>query len=101
MWQSVVVAATVLWCGLYAAWTLCPKALRRAVAQRLLVVPHPQALHAYLVAAARTQGGCACDGCDRSALPPSGAGPAGYQPVVFQARAVKRPFKADSPDTAK
>lgn len=86
MWQSVVVAGLVAGSGVYAVWTLCPKAWRSPVARQLLKRWHPQWLKRHLAAAAKQQGGCACDGCDRSALPQAKAGKAAYQPLVFQPR---------------
>jgi hypothetical protein len=57
----------------------------------LLKLPLPTVLQKPLAAAARQQGGCGCNGCDRStaAKNPSAPGAAvqaikpGFQPIVF------------------
>jgi hypothetical protein len=71
MLQTLVVAGLVGWCGVFALWTLAPKGLRRRLAMALLQWPLPSIIRAPLAAAARQQGGCGCDGCDRAA--PAGA----------------------------
>jgi len=92
MWQSVIVAGVVAGSSAYALWTLCPKALRSRVAARLLERWHPLWLNRHLVLAAKQQGGCACDGCDRSAVPQAKVGKPVYQPLVFQPRPKARPL---------
>jgi hypothetical protein len=69
--QNLVVTALVVVCFVYALWTLAPKVPRRWMAQSLLKLPLPVPLQKPLLAAARLQGGCGCDGCD---------GPASDQP---------------------
>lgn len=91
MWQSLIVAGVVAGSAVYALWTLAPRALRSRLATRLLASPHPQWLNRRLVSAAKQQGGCACDGCDRSgAASQAKAAPAVYQPLVFQPQAARR-----------
>jgi hypothetical protein len=53
--------------AIYALWTLCPKAARSRLAASLLKLPHPRFLEKPLLQAVKQQGGCGCDGCDRSA----------------------------------
>ena len=91
MLQNTIVALLVGACFVYALWTLAPKAPRSRLATALLKLPLPVLLQRPLLAAARQQGGCGCDGCDRSAvsekpLNQANSGPlqkAGYQPVTF------------------
>jgi hypothetical protein len=66
MAQNLVVALLVGGCFVYALWTLAPKVPRSRLATALLKLPMPLRLQKPLIAAARQQGGCACDGCDRS-----------------------------------
>ena len=66
MVQSLTVTLIVGCCFVYALWTLAPKALRSRLATALLKLPLPVLLQKPLTAAARQQGGCGCDGCDRS-----------------------------------
>ena len=65
--QNLVVAVLVGASFIYALWTLAPKLPRRWVAKSLLKLPLPAVLKNPLTAAARLQGGCGCDGCDRPA----------------------------------
>ncbi|MCX8517346.1 MAG: hypothetical protein ORN29_04660 [Rhodoferax sp.] len=110
--QNLLVVGVVLGSSIYVLWTLCPKVLRGKLATRLLAGPHPAWLNRYLLAAAKQQGGCGCDGCDRAPEVGKTAGktggktpgtttadnglgtacraPAGYQPLVFQPRAKTR-----------
>ena len=105
MLQTFSVMGVVLGSSVYVLWTLCPKALRSKLATRLLTWPHPAWLNRYLLAAAKQQGGCGCDGCDRApkagktASKAAGAAygsgtarraPTGYHPLVFQPRAKTR-----------
>jgi hypothetical protein len=99
MAQNFVVMVLVAGCFVYALWTLAPKAPRSRFANALLKMPLPRLLQRPLTAAARQQGGCACDGCDRSVTSKAKAGqttasaqahasgsqllPAGFQPVTF------------------
>ena len=91
MAQNLVVALLVVGCFIYALWTMAPKAPRSRLAIALLNLPLPMVLQKPLTAAARQQGGCACDGCDRStaAKKPGSAGSAGqpskpqFQPMTF------------------
>jgi hypothetical protein len=68
MLQSFAVGFLVAGSAIYALWTLCPKAPRSRVAAKLLKLPHPLWLDKHLTQAAKRQGGCGCDGCDRSEL---------------------------------
>lgn len=80
--QTVIVALLVAGSFAYAAWTLLPQVMRRALASGLLRLPLPGRWRARLQTVARaTAGGCGCSGCD--ALPPPAAKP---QPVVFHPR---------------
>ena len=109
--QNLLVGGVVLGSSIYVLWTLCPKALRGKLATRWLAWPHPAWLNRYLLAAAKQQGGCGCDGCDRAPKAAKTAGKtagktaentagktagtagtvaAGYQPLVFQPRAKTR-----------
>ncbi|MCX8521774.1 MAG: hypothetical protein ORN28_09605 [Rhodoferax sp.] len=108
MLQTLTVIGVVLGSSVYALWTLCPKALRSKLATRLLAWPHPAWLKRTLLAAAKQQGGCGCDGCDRAPVAGKTAAktgkstdaadacgtphrpPTGYQPLVFQPRAKTR-----------
>ena len=84
MLQHVTVALLVLGCGAYALWTLAPKAPRRRLALALAKLPLPGCVQGPLAAAARQQGGCACDGCDRGKQ--AQPAPAATQPMVFVPR---------------
>jgi hypothetical protein len=66
MAQSIIVALLVGGCFVYALLTMAPKAPRSRFATGLLKLPLPMVLQRQLTAAARQQGGCCCDGCDRS-----------------------------------
>jgi hypothetical protein len=66
--QSLVAALMVASCTLYAAWTLMPAAWRRATALALLKLPLPAGAAAFLHKHSIVASGCACDGCDKSAL---------------------------------
>jgi hypothetical protein len=64
--QKTLVFALVMACSGYAFWMLVPAALRRAMAQQLLRLPHPIAVTPLLQRAARAGGGgCDCSGCDK------------------------------------
>lgn len=96
MWESLVVAALVTGCGIYAVWTLSPKKLRSRVARSLLRLQHKGWLQDALTRAANGQGGCACTGCDPSSAVRTEEVQSAYQPMTFQPRAgsILRP-KAD------
>ncbi len=91
MAQNIIVAILVVGCFVYALWTLAPKAPRSRVATALLKLPLPWVLQKPLMAAARQQGGCGCDGCDRSTTAkfPAASGAADqemkpeFQPMTF------------------
>jgi hypothetical protein len=98
--QNIVVALLVLSCFVYALWTLAPKAPRSRMATFLLKLPLPMLLQKPFLAAARQQGGCGCDGCDRSVASKSLAAKGtsdmeakpGFQPVAFvRGNYAKRP----------
>ena len=77
--QQGLTALLVALCAVYAAWTLAPAALRRALVRRLLTLPLPSAWRQRLATAARTPGGCAagCGGCSQ---------PAAAQPITVVRR---------------
>lgn len=93
--QSVMVGVVVAGSFVYAAWSLMPRAARRALAQGLLRWPMPRSLTILLRQAAQAQAGCNCSGCDRapSNIKKRGklsvAQAAATQPLVFHPR--KRP----------
>ena len=86
MAQNIVVALLVVGCFVYALWTLAPKAPRSRLAAALLKLSLPLVLQKPLTVAAKQQGGCGCDGCDRATAPRAAAAPAAEQPLVFQPR---------------
>ena len=102
MAQNFIVAMLVAGCFVYALWALAPKAPRSRLATALLKLPLPTALQKPLMAAVRQQGGCGCDGCDRSTVvknPPT-QGPvdletkSGFQPITFvRGRYAKKPLR--------
>jgi hypothetical protein len=65
MTQSLIVALLVVSCSVYAAWTLMPAGLRRAIAQRLLNWSLPALLARPLRRAMKPAS--ACGGCDSCA----------------------------------
>ena len=81
--QHILAAILVCVCGVYAAWSLCPKAPRRWLATCLLKLPLPAWCQKPLLAAVRMQGGCGCDGCDAPA-------PVQAKPVTFVRSADRR-----------
>jgi hypothetical protein len=87
IYQSLIVAALVIACSTYAAWTLMPAAARRGVALSLLKLPLHDALARRLRKHAVEASGCGCDGCDRSAVAKPKA--ATVQPLTFH-RPVRR-----------
>jgi hypothetical protein len=81
--QAIVVAVVVAACAVYAAWTLAPRAARRAVASALLKRTWPAPVTRVLERHARADSGCGCDGCDgpeKRAPEPSD----GTRPITFQ-----------------
>jgi hypothetical protein len=90
--QSFVVALLVTACAGYAAWTLAPASLRRALALALLKLPLPRRLSVAMQRQAVTSSSCACAGCDKAKAPiaatkrstPLGEG--GVAPLVFHPR---------------
>jgi hypothetical protein len=84
--QEFLVALIVVACTVYAAWTLMPSALRRALALRLQHWPWPPLLARSVRRAALAPTGCGCDGCD--AKPPVGAKPAD---ILHTIRIQRRP----------
>ena len=76
--QTLLVALVVAGSFVYALWTLAPKVPRSRLAKALLKWPLPGLLRKPLLAAARLQGGCGCDGCD---TPAAAAGQS--KPLVF------------------
>ena len=74
--QSLVVAVIVAACAVYAAWTLMPASLRRAIALALLKLPLPGGVATFMRRHSAQASGCGCDGCDKSVLkaaPPAGS----------------------------
>ena len=85
--QSLVVAVIVAACAVYAAWTLMPASLRRAIALALLKLPLPGGVATFMRRHSAQASGCGCDGCDKSVLksaPP--AGPASTATLTFHPR---------------
>ncbi len=68
MEQIVLTTTIVAACALYAAWVLMPAAARRWVVRGMLAAPLPKGLASALSPYATAPTGCACDGCDKSAL---------------------------------
>ena len=74
--QELIVAIIVTACTGYAAWSLMPSALRRAIAQRLQHGPWPEPIARSLRRAALAPTGCGCDaGCETKAAKPTAAQP--------------------------
>jgi hypothetical protein len=88
--QALTVAAVVACSFAYAAWTLAPQTLRSALARGLSEWPFPAFLRQRLLAAATTDAGCGCSGCDKApAAEAKGASSvlgAQAQPLVFHPR---------------
>jgi hypothetical protein len=80
--QAIVVAVLVAACAVYAAWTLAPRAARRALAGALLKRAWPAPVVRFLERHAQADAGCGCDGCD-AAEKRAPAAPGGAQPVTF------------------
>jgi hypothetical protein len=101
MVQNLVVALLVGGCFVYALWSLAPKAPRSRLAAALLKLSLPVLLQKPLTAAARQQGGCGCDGCDRSTSAGAKRGQASagqqaqgeFKPVTF----VRGDFSSKTP----
>jgi hypothetical protein len=91
MAQNLVVVLLVVGCFVYTLWTLAPKGPRSRLAIVLLKLPLPLLLQRPLSAAMRQQGGCGCEGCDRSVAAKSSATVAAaglqtkpeFQPLTF------------------
>jgi hypothetical protein len=91
MTQNILVALLVAGCFVYVLWSLAPKAPRSRIATSLLKLPLPRLLQKPLLAAVRQQGGCGCNGCDRSVASKNRAAKGssdievkpGFQPVTF------------------
>jgi len=71
--QDTLVALIVAACFGYAVWMLMPAVVRRGLARRALALPWPSMVAERLQRAARTSGGCACDGCDTKPTAKPGA----------------------------
>jgi len=84
--QWLVVAGVVAGSIVYAAWTLMPAALRRAVAGAALKLPLPTPLARRLRVHATATSSCACSGCDRNPLPRSGPAPVTARPITLHRR---------------
>ena len=93
--QSLLVTVLVAGCVFYAAWSLMPRALKRAIAVALLKRPLPQMLAVKLRGVATKTSGCDCTGCDKgsangsvkqSARGSSSRLPASLQVVTFHRR---------------
>ncbi len=83
--QILIVALLVGGCSTYAAWTLMPAAVRRAIASTLLKLPLPESFAAKMRKAASVRSGCGCDGCDHA--PAKAAAPKAQQVITFHPRA--------------
>ena len=81
--QSLIVFMLVTGCFVYAAWTLLPQVVRRALANGLLRLPLPRSWVSGLQQAANAAAGCQCSGCEH-AQPK--ASPPGTQALVFYPR---------------
>ncbi len=86
MLQTSIVIVLVVCSVLHAGWALIPRAMRRAVALKVLALslPLPGWLSKVMQSAAVAHSGCACHGCENatggaSALPAV----VKAQPVVF------------------
>jgi hypothetical protein len=66
--QWAIVAVVVLASAIYAAWTLMPASLRRALATAALKLPLPAVVAARMRAHAANASSCGCSGCDRNPL---------------------------------
>ena len=95
MEQVLLTTAIVAVCALYAAWMLMPAAARRWFVRGVLAAPLPKEFADAIAPYAIAPTGCACDGCDRSALAKPaakeakalGAGPsASISPITFHPR---------------
>lgn len=91
--QTLIVAALVSACFVYAAWHLMPGAAKRVLARGLLGLPLPLAWRTRLQSTANATGGCGCSGCDRAPLKTPVAavqavnpGLVKAQPLVFHPR---------------
>lgn len=73
--QGLLVAAIVIACTVYAAWTLMPSAWRRGLAQRLQNRRWPGPVTRYLKRTASAPAGCGCDAGCEAAKPPAAAQP--------------------------
>jgi hypothetical protein len=81
--QALIVAGVVLWCTMYAAWTLLPAAAKRAIATRLLRLGVGWPLSGALQRALRPAGACGgCDSCGDAPQRPAGA----EQPITLHRR---------------
>ena len=84
--QTLIVAAVVLGCAIYASWTLMPSGLRRRLAHHLLQLRWPSAVAQRLRRHAQAASGCGCDGCDHATKP---ADPTQPQPIRLHRRIVR------------
>jgi hypothetical protein len=66
--QWAIVVVVVLASTVYAAWTLMPASLRRALATAALKLPLPAVAAARMRAHAANVSSCGCTGCDRNPL---------------------------------
>jgi hypothetical protein len=81
--QTLIVALLVIGCSTYAAWTLMPAPVRRAIASSLLKLPLPESLAATMRKVSTRSPGCGCDGCDSA---PAKSAPKAQQIVTFHPR---------------
>ncbi|MFL6662850.1 MAG: DUF6587 family protein [Rhizobacter sp.] len=79
--QDIVVALIVAACTAYAAWTLMPSALRRALAGRALKLSLPEIVARPFRKALKPAG--ACGGCDDCGDKVQAAPRPGAQPIRF------------------
>ena len=81
--QTLIVGVLVAGCACYSIWTLLPAGARRQLAQRLLKVRLPKAVHARLLRHAQAASGCGCDGCDQGS---KASAATQAKPIHFQRR---------------
>jgi len=86
--QVVLVSLVVAACAAYAVWTLAPRAVRRRVAGALLGRAWPERIERLLQRHARTEDGCACDGCDaaEAKVQAKARAPGAARPITFHPR---------------
>jgi hypothetical protein len=86
--QWLVVGVVVVVSTAYAAWTLMPAVVRRALAAAALRLPLPAPIAARMRVLATRMSSCGCDGCGRnpSARSDAAAPKAAAQPIALHRR---------------